>query len=135
MEDTNLQIPTKSANIFYLWLNWHFREMPKFLLEVWKNYILFALNYFSLPILLKSLFAPWHKYRWKYPKGLNAVEFFNTLISNAISRLLGALIRIILIVVGIAFQIFVIFAGLIIFLFWILAPFIVIAGFLFAFFY
>jgi hypothetical protein len=101
------------------------------LLGVWKNYIFFALNYFSLPILLKSLFAPWRKYRWRYPKGLNITEFFNTLISNAFSRFLGALMRIILIIVGILFQIFVIFAGLIILLLWILIPFIVIAGFYF----
>jgi hypothetical protein len=125
----------KRQNIFIVWLYWHFFEMPKFLLGVWKNYILFALNYFSLPILLKSLFAPWRKYKWNYPKGLNIGEFFNTLISNAFSRLMGAFMRIILIAVGILFQIFVIFAGLIIFLLWILVPFIIIAGFLFIFIY
>ena len=126
---------SRGQNIFYLWFFWHFYEMPKFLLGIWKNYILFALNYFSLPILLKSLFAPWRKYRWNYPKGFNVVEFFNTLVSNAFSRLLGALMRIILLVIGILFQVFVIFSGLIIFLLWILIPFIVLTGFLFAFFY
>jgi len=122
-------------NIITLWLFWHFYEMPKFLLEVWKNYILFALNYFSLPLLLKSLFAPWRKYRWNYPQGFNIAEFFNTLISNSFSRLLGALMRIVLIVIGILFQIFVIFAGLILFLLWLLIPLIVISGLIFVFFY
>lgn len=109
--------------------------MPKFLLLVWKNYILFALNYFSLPILLKSLFAPWRRYKWNYPKGFNVAEFFNTLISNVFSRILGALMRVVLIIVGLVFQIFVVLSGLIIFLLWILVPFIVIAGFLFVLFY
>ena len=122
---------SKKQNIVLLWLIWHFYEMPKFLLEVWKNYIFFALNYFSLPILLKSLFAPWHRYKWKYPKVYEVAEFFNTLVSNLFSRFLGALIRITLIAVGIAFQIFVVFAGLVIILLWILIPFIVIAGFSF----
>ena len=122
----------QKQNIFVIWALWYFYEMPKFLLEVWKNYILFALNYFSLPILLKSFFSPWHKYRWQYPKGINVVEFFNTLISNTFSRILGAGMRTVLIIVGTLFQIFVIFAGLIIFLAWIFGPFIVIAGFLFA---
>jgi len=121
----------EQKNIFVVWLFWHFYEMPKFLLGVWKNYILFALNYFSVPLLLKSLFAPWRKYKWNYPKGFDVGEFFSTLISNAISRILGALVRIILIAVGIFFQIFVIFAGLIFFLLWTLIPFIVIAGFYF----
>lgn len=122
-------------NIFAVWFFWHFYETPKFLLGVWKNYILFALNYFSLPILLKSLFAPWRKYKWNYPKRFDVGEFFSTLISNGFSRILGALMRIVLIVVGILFQIFVVFAGLIIFLLWILIPFIVIVGFLFVFVY
>ena len=120
-------------NIFSLWLNWHFVEMPKFLLGVWKNYILFALNYFSLPDLLKSLFAPWRKYKWSYPKGFDVGEFFSTFISNSFSRLIGDLVRMVLIIIGIAFQIFVILAGLFIFLLWILVPFIIITGFLFVF--
>jgi len=109
--------------------------MPRFLLGVWKNYILFALNYFSLSILLKSFFAPWRKYKWGYPRGFDIGEFFSTFISNAFSRFLGALMRIVLIVVGVFFQIFVVFAGLIIFLLWMLVPLIIITGFLFVFTY
>lgn len=125
----------KRQNVFTEWVLWHFVEVPKFLLSVWNNYILFALNYFSLPILLKSLFSPWRKYRWNYPRRFSIGEFFSTLISNSFSRFMGALTRIALIFVGILFQIFVIFVGLIVFLFWILLPFITIAGFIFFFFY
>jgi len=119
-------------NIFYLWFFWHFAEMPKFLLEVWKNYILFALNYFSLPALAKSLFAPWRKYRWNYPRFFDVGEFLTTVISNMFSRLIGAFMRLILIVVGIFFQIFVLLAGVTVFLFWVVTPFIIIVGFWFA---
>ena len=129
METNNRQ------NIFTVWFLWHFSEVPDFLLGVWKNYILFASNYFSLPVLLKSLFSPWRRYRWKYPKGINIGEFFSTLISNSFSRLMGAMMRIILILVGILFQVFVLIAGLVIFLLWIFIPFIAIAGFLFVFLY
>lgn len=124
-------VTNNDQNIFKEWFFWYFYEMPKFLLEVWKNYFLFGLNYFSVLILLKSLFAPWRRYRWIYPKGINVVEFFNTLISNIVSRILGFLMRIILILAGISFQIFVIFAGLVIFLSWVLIPLIAIAGFFF----
>ena len=120
-------------NIFYVWALWHFYEMTKFLLGVWKNYILFALNYFSLPILLKSLFAPWRKYRWRYPKGFAVGEFVSTFISNSFSRIIGAMMRIVLIVAGILFLVFVAILGFVIFLAWILVPFVIIGGFLFAF--
>lgn len=123
----------KRQNIFSEWFVWHFSEMPKFLLEVWKNYILFAVNYFSLLLLLKSLFAPWRRYIWRYPKGLDVGEFFSTLISNVFSRFMGALMRIVLIIAGILFQVFVFLAGLVAFLFWILTPVIIVVGFLFIF--
>lgn len=122
-------------NILSLWFIWHFFEMPRFLLGVWKNYILFALNYFSLPGLLRSLFAPWRRYKWNYPKSFDIAEFFSTLFSNAFSRLLGALVRVVLIAVGIAFQIFVIVAGFTVLLLWVIIPFIIVAGILFVFVY
>ena len=125
MEQNNQQ------NIALVWALWHFYEMPVFLLEVWKNYILFALNYFSLLLLLKSFFNPWHGYRWIYPKGVNVFEFFNTLISNFFSRMLGVMMRAVLIIIGILFQVFVAVAGAIIFLSWMALPFIAALGFLF----
>ena len=80
---------------------------------------------------LKTFFAPWHKYNWKYPKFFDIKEFFNTLISNAFSRILGATVRIVLIIIGILFQIFVVVAGSVIFIGWLLAPIVAIAGILF----
>jgi len=116
-------------NIFIEWLAWHFCEVPAFLLSVWKNYILFALNYFSLPVLFKSLFAPWRKYTWNYPKVINVGEFFSTFVSNVFSRLMGAIMRVVLIVAGIFLQLFVLLSGFIILLLWIFIPIIIIAVF------
>lgn len=126
---------SKKDNIFSLWFSWQFYEMPKFLLSAWNNYLNFVSNVFSVGLLLKTFFAPWRKYNWSYPKGLDIIGFLNTFISNVFSRILGAMMRIVLIVAGILFQIFVILAGLIIFIAWLLIPFIVIAGFLFVFAY
>lgn len=123
----------KDQDIFSLWFLWQFYEMPAFLFLVWKNYIKFALNYFSLPILLRSFFAPWHKYNWRYPKTFDILGFFNTLISNVFSRIIGAIMRIMLIIVGLVFQIFVLMAGLIMFVSWLLIPFAAIGGIIFIF--
>lgn len=125
----------KTRNILIEWIAWHFYETPKFLFSVWKNYILFALNYFSILILIKSLFSPWRKYTWKYPKIVEFREFLNTLISNFFSRLLGAIMRVFLIIAGILSQVLIVFAGLIVFVLWFLVPIIVLVGILFAFVY
>ena len=133
MEDTPKRLQAnRQDNIFSLWVLWQFYEVPKFLLQVWNNYFMFASNFFSVKMLLKTFFAPWRRYNWRYPKGFDLTEFFNTFVSNAFSRVLGALMRIVLIIIGILLQVFVAIAGLIIFTGWLLIPLIIIAGFLFA---
>lgn len=118
-------------NIFIMWFLWQFFEMPKFLFSVWRNYLLFGLDYFSIILLLKTLFSPWRRYNWVYPKNFDIKEFFNTLISNAVSRILGAMCRIVLIVIGILAQILIFIAGVVVIILWFLIPFIIIGGILF----
>jgi hypothetical protein len=124
---------SQRENIFTTWFLWQFYEMPKFLLQVWQNYFMFATNLFSVTLLLKTFFSPWRRYSWKYPKAFDFKEFFNTLISNTFSRILGAMMRTVLIIAGIIFQIFVAVAGLVIFLGWMLTPFFIIFGIIFLF--
>jgi len=120
-------------NILTVWFLWHFYEMPMFLFSVWKNYLKFGSNYFSIPLLFKTFFSPWRRYEWMYHKGFDIIEFFNTLISNIFSRIIGALVRVVLIALGIIFQVFIFVAGVVVILFWISTPLIVIAGFLIVF--
>ena len=122
-----------NKNIFFLWFYWQFVEVPSFLLQVWKNYFNFATNFFSVGLLLKTFFSPWRRYKWRYPKSFDVKEFFNTLISNTVSRILGAMMRTVLIILGIFLQVFVAVSGFVIFVGWLLSPFIIITGFLFAF--
>ncbi len=123
----------ESENIFTEWFLWQFWEMPKFLFSVWKNFMGFAANFFSVGMLLKTLFSPWRKYKWVYPKSFDPMEIFGTFVSNLFSRLLGAILRIVLIFIGFIFQIFVATAGMAVFVFWLAVPFIIISGFLFVF--
>lgn len=118
-------------NIFLQYLSWHFLEAPKNILVAWKNFLKFGLNYFSIPLLLKSLFSPWHKYSWAYPRGFYPGKYLEVFISNLISRILGAILRIFLIIFGVLAEIFIVFAGVIIFLGWLILPVLLISGFIF----
>lgn len=122
---------SERENILVTWFMWQFYEMPKFLFSVWRNYLFFGLDYFSIPLLLKTLFSPWRKYNWVYPKNFDVKEFFNTLISNIFSRVLGAMCRVVLIIVGVVAQIFIFAAGIIAIILWLLIPFIILGGILF----
>lgn len=124
---------SKKNNILIDWFFWQFFETPRFLFKVWNNYFMFAANFFSVLLLLKTFFSPWRRYIWQYPKEFSFGEFFYTFLSNIVSRVMGALMRIVLIIVGVCLQIFVVIVGAIVLIIWILIPFIIIAGFLFVF--
>ena len=123
----------KKENIIAMWFSWHFYEAPKFLIGVWQNYIFFVSNYFSLPLLLATFFSPWRRYAWRYPRGFDIGEYYKVFISNIFSRIIGAMMRFVFIVLGIMAQIFTIITGLIIILFWVLIPLIIIGLMLFFF--
>ena len=120
-----------TRNIFLQYLFWQFLEVPKSILIGWKNFLKFGLNYFSIFLLLKTLFFPWHRYSWVYPKGFDIGKYFEVFISNLISRILGAIMRVFLIIFGILAEVFIIFTGALIFIGWLILPVLLIAGLIF----
>ena len=122
----------KKQNIIFQLISWHFFEMPKSILIGWRNFLEFCLNFFSVPLLLKTLFSPWRRYKLSYQKGLNIGKNFEVFISNLIFRMLGALLRLCLIFVGLMFESFILILGFIAFFVWLLLPFLLIGGFMFA---
>lgn len=119
-------------NILVTLVYWHYYEAPKFLLGVWKNFIQFSIDYFSTPLLLKTLFSPWRRYRWSFPRGFDVAGYANVIISNIFSRLLGAICRIFLIVIGVIIQILTVILGAVVLISWILLPIIMIFLLLFS---
>ena len=67
----------------------------------WKNFLFFGLNYFSISLFLRTFFSHWKRYSWSYGRGFDIGRYFNVLVSNLISRILGAIARTILILIGI----------------------------------
>jgi len=119
------------VSLFFQWFSWHFLELPKDIFKAWKNFLLFNLNYFSIPLLLKTLFYPWRKYSSSYGRGFDLGRYFEVFSLNVISRALGALVRTCLIIVGSLSQIFIIFIGVLILISWLLLPAFLVVGFLF----
>jgi len=117
-------------NIFFQYLCWQFLDMPRNLLKAWGNFLKFNLNYFSIPLLLKTFFSPWRRYSWSYGRGFDLGRFFEVFFSNLISRILGALMRVFLIIFGVIAEVFIFIIGIIIFLGWIILPFLLIGGFI-----
>ncbi len=123
----------KRKNIFFQYLIWHFFDMPKGILKAWKNFLLFNLNYFSLVLIIKTFFSHWKKYRWSYGRGFDFKIFFEALFSNLISRILGVIIRSILIIICLIFEVFIFLLGLALIIVWLISPLLLITALIFGF--
>ena len=115
-------------NILVKWGIWYFFEMPNNILKGWGNFILFNLNYFSVGMLIKTFLSPWRRYGYSQGKGFDIGNFLEVQLSNLIFRILGAVIRSFLIIIGVLSETLIIFIGLILFLLWLFLPFLIIAG-------
>jgi len=113
-------------------LFWYFLEVPKKILEGWKNFLKFNIEYFSIPVLFRTFFSHWRRYRWIYPRGFDFSAYIEIFFSNLISRALGMFMRIILISIGLLGQIFITLAGILALTIWVLLPIFFIIGLFFS---
>ena len=107
--------------IFTGYLTWHYSKAFLDLSVVWRNLFWFVIHFFSIPTLIKTFFSPWKRIHEDYQKRSLEV-FFQSLVVNIVTRILGAIIRFSVILLGILafFMLFVSFVGFIIF--WVVAP-------------
>jgi len=114
------------------YLVWHFFDMPKELGKAWKNYLRSYFNFFSTGSLLKTLLTPWHGLMWSYGRGFSFTRYAETIISNGFSRIIGAIIRIFLIIFGFVVEVFIFILGGIVFFTWLFLPVLLVVGFVFS---
>ena len=115
-------------NIFLKFLVWHFYDTPKGILKAFKNFLVFNFKFFSIGLLAKTFFSHWRRYRESYGRGLDIKRYFEAFTTNMISRILGAIVRTVVIVIGLVVEVFIFFGGIIIFLTWIFLPILLLFG-------
>jgi len=116
--------------IIFQYLQWHYFEMPKNILGGWGNFLEFGISYFSTFELAKSLFSPWRRIQERYVSRFAPGQWFEAFTLNMMSRGIGAVLRLFLIVIGLVAEAVIFFVGLTVFLFWFVLP-LFIAAFLF----
>jgi hypothetical protein len=78
----------------------------------------------SVPSLAKTLFSPWKRITSEY--GKSAAEISRALVDNTVSRLIGFIIRTVVILVAIIGIVLILIIGIIILIIWPLAPLLII---------
>ena len=80
------------------------------------------LNYFSVLQHLATLFSPWHRVSESYGRGFMFSRFLTTLIVNLFSRIVGAIVRLAVILVGLLVSFVAALFGIATVLVWLIAP-------------
>lgn len=106
---------------------WMYFIAPLQFLKIWSNFIWFVYNFFSIHLLLTTLFSKWQRIgETRRQRGFEAL--FSAFIINSLMRIVGFIIRSIVILVGLVMVLFAILLGATLFVAWFLIlPLIVIS--------
>ena len=115
----------KTATIVFGYLRWHYGKAMISLTKIWGNFFYFLTEFFSLKALFKNYFDPWKRMTDRYPKSFNLKEYFSAFITNLIVRIVGIIMRTLLIVVGLSSLILLILLYPVTLIIWLGLPFLV----------
>lgn len=106
-------------------LRWHYNEGLRFYANRYLYSLRAIVQYFSLPLLLTSLFSPWKRLLVTEKKtGFDLAAAFTNFSFNMVSRFMGAIVRMILFIVGLLTLVLFAVFGAFGFIFWFVFPFI-----------
>jgi len=109
--------------MFTAYITWHYGAAFRRTLEIAGNFIAFALHLFSMKELVQSFFAPWRRIVDDTSKGgLFSVQWLWAIWDNALSRILGAIARALLLSLGTIFFVLVATGVAMMVLVWMIGP-------------
>lgn len=83
------------------YIRWHYRQALSDMIVLWKDFLVFLYNFFSIRTLFSTLFSPFERMGEGYSRGFDIQAFFGTLLLNMIMRIVGAIVRSSIILLGI----------------------------------
>lgn len=104
------------------YLVWHYSTGLGEVLSAWAGIHRFLFDYFSIGVLAKSLFAPYHRMQEHRSRGFDPQNIFETLVINTMMRMVGMVVRATIIALGLALELIVFAVGVVIFCFIVVLP-------------
>ena len=101
---------------------WHYGDGMRRAFGLAQNAILLSLHVFSIKELCKPLFSPWKQIVDQHPREILSAESLEAYWNNLISRVIGLVMRVILIAVGSFFVAGTALAAAVLVVGWVVAP-------------
>lgn len=114
-------------SMLHHYLLWHYSRAWMEMFHVWSNLLWFVVKFFSLPQLMLSWFSPWKRMTEGRGNKWNLEDLAGYIIIGLLSRIVGAIMRTIVIFIGLVSLSLVLIGGVVTFVFWAAAPLVIIS--------
>ncbi|MEK7585359.1 MAG: hypothetical protein AAB455_02520 [Patescibacteria group bacterium] len=104
------------------YLGWHYGLALVAWWRIYRDLLWFVYNFFSLPIIFRTLLAPWRRLGESYPKGFSPEVVAETIVINTLMRLVGVVFRLGFLIFALPVIVIVFLLGLVALIFWLAAP-------------
>ena len=108
--------------IITAFLGWFFVRAPRQIVLAGGNFLLWGWHFFSIGYFLPRIFEPWHRDLTPYGRGFDLKRFLRVFGWNLISRVIGAILRVSVMVFGLLAELLIVVLAGFIFLFWFILP-------------
>lgn len=116
-------------SVLHHYVSWHYTRAWIEMFLVWRNLTTFVIQFFSLPQLMRSWLSPWKRMVEGRGEKWNLEDLAAYIVIGIISRIVGGILRTVVIAIGLFCLAVAIGGGILMFAFWAVAP-LVIIGFL-----
>jgi hypothetical protein len=97
---------------------------------LWENGFRLTVHFFSLPLLLRTFFSPFHRLREMPQRGFHPTDYIASMTVNIIMRFVGVLLRGALMIAGAFALLVMLLVGAVLLVSWIFLPVFVAALFI-----
>ncbi|HBB65256.1 MAG TPA: hypothetical protein DCZ84_01295 [Candidatus Vogelbacteria bacterium] len=120
----------QSITLFAHYLLWHYTRAYSDLLHIAGNLLWFLYHFFSIPELTRTWFAPWKRLHEEPGSIINMSDYLSGVLMNLIIRVIGILLRTILITVGFCILALGALLTILALIIWTALPFIIVFSFI-----
>ncbi len=104
------------------YIHWHYRRAVKGIADLTFNFIWFWWHFFSIGLMLKTLFSPWQRLHETKHKTLDLEEISSVFLINTVMRLVGFVVRATFVIIGLVLIILTALVGVCVLVMWLVLP-------------
>ncbi|MFT5849889.1 MAG: hypothetical protein ACI9H6_000715 [Patiriisocius sp.] len=115
------------SRLFLSYFFWHYTKAYAQIFTIWKTYLWYITQLFSIALLLRTLFSPWKRMTDVSQGGFNIEAFLSRVIVNFMSRIVGFIVRVPLIILGLVLSVGMCLLLVVFYIYWTVFPVLIFA--------